>query len=135
MIVAVIAMRMMQAPVDDVVQMVAVRHGLVTAAWAMHMATGSTGVAGMIAAVGVGGADLDHMLVVVRLAVDLVAVVQVAVVQIVHMVAVANGLMAAAGSMLMVVVGMGLAGVRHGGSSAVVDHSGLRVGECREHAG
>jgi len=121
MIVAVIAMRMVQAPVDDVVHMVAVGHGLVTAAGAMHMTIGSASVASMFAAVGIGGADLDDMLVVVRFAVDLVPVVQVAVVQIVQVVGVANGLMATAGSMLVVVVGMSLAGIGHKGSSAVVD--------------
>jgi hypothetical protein len=36
-VVAVIAMRMMEMPIDKVIHMIAMRHGLMSASWAMHM--------------------------------------------------------------------------------------------------
>jgi hypothetical protein len=82
-IVAVVTVWVMQAPVDDVVDVVAMRDGLVPAAGPVHMATLVAGSYVMLTLVGVGVAYLDGVLVVVHLAVHLVAMVQVAVVQIV----------------------------------------------------
>ena len=84
MIVAVAAVRMMQAAIDEIVHVVAVRHRRMTAAGAVHM----TGVRGAHrrACVGIGRADRDAMFV----HVVTVLVMQVPVVQIVHVVAVTD---------------------------------------------
>jgi hypothetical protein len=37
MVIAMIAMRVMQVAVDQVIDVIAVGHGLVSAAWAMHV--------------------------------------------------------------------------------------------------
>jgi hypothetical protein len=107
-----VAMRVVQMAVDQVVDVVAMRYGLVAAARAVHVAGFVPGAAvGRGADRGVAGADLDHVLI------DMVAmgVVQVAVVQVVHVVAVAHGGMAAAGAVGVVVrvVVLGVAGA-HG---------------------
>jgi hypothetical protein len=112
-IVAVVTVWVMQAPVDDEVDVVAMRDRLVPAAGPVHMATLVAGSYVMLTLVGVGVAYLDGVLVVVHLAVHLVAMVQVAVVQIVQMVAVANGLVAASRAVLVDVVRMDLAVLGH----------------------
>jgi hypothetical protein len=98
-----VAMRVMQMALDPVIDMIAVRHRLMAAAGAMNMPCRVTGAA-MVqgAAVGVVAGHLDHVLV------DMVRmrVVQVAVMQIVDMAAVPDRGVAAAGTMLVSVLGM-----------------------------
>lgn len=111
MIVAVIAVLMMQTPVDDVVDMIAVRNRLVSATRPVHMAALAAGGDALLAAIGIRLANLEHVLVVVDLPVHLVRMVQMAVVQIVNVLAVTDGLVAAIGAVGMIVIGMGLAGL------------------------
>jgi hypothetical protein len=107
-----IAMRMMQVAIDEVIDVVAMRHRLVTAAGAVDMASlmpGALVVGG--AGVGIRRADLDHMFI------DMVPmrVMQMAVMQVIDVIAMANGGMAAARAMLVIVVlVMGMGAVRHG---------------------
>jgi hypothetical protein len=98
-----IAVLVMQAPVDQIVDVVAVRHRFVSAAGAVHVTRLVVGAAVLgIAAVGVAVGDLDHVLV------DVICmqVVKVPVVQVVDVVAVLDGDMAAPGTMLVGVVVM-----------------------------
>ena len=101
-VVAVVAVLVVQAAVYDVIGVVAVRHGFVAAAFAVNMA--GTGLYG-VAAVGVGGVYIEAVLVVVAV----VFVVQVAVVDVVDVVAVFDGGVAAAFAVNVLVVGMGMA--------------------------
>jgi hypothetical protein len=101
--IAMAAVRMVQMTIDQVVDMVAVRHGLVAATrtvlvaplMAAAIVTGRAGV-------GIGRAHLDHVFV------EMVAVrvMQVAVVEIVHMIAVPDRGVAAARTVLVRVVMM-----------------------------
>ena len=102
-VVAVVAMRMMQVPVDQIVDVVAVRHCLVSASGPVLMPRLMTFAAVLRrAALGVLGRDLDHVLVdMVR-----VRVMQMPVVQIVDMIAVAHGGVAAARPVLVRMVGV-----------------------------
>ena len=105
-VVAVVAVRVMEVPVDQVVDVVAVRHGLVPAA-------GAVGVGGVVSFAGVtrrtvrrvGLVDLEAVLV------DVVAVgmMQVAVVQVVDVPFVIDADVAALGAVGVVVVGVGRA--------------------------
>ncbi len=101
MIVAVVAVRMVQVAVDEVVHVVAVWHGFVAAARAV-LVVGGVGLAVVVrsACVRVLRADLDRMLVVV----PLVGVMEVAVVQIVDVAVVFDGSVAAAGAVDMLVI-------------------------------
>jgi hypothetical protein len=103
-VVAVIAVRMVEMAGDAIVHVVAVRHRLVATVGAVLMAC-LMPTAAMVrgAAVGILVRDLDHMLV----DVTFVRVVEVAVVQIVDMVAVMHRSVSAARSVLMGMVGMG----------------------------
>lgn len=98
MIVAVITMGMVQVAVHEIAHMIAMGHRLVAAAGAMDM-TGLVAAAIVLrrALIGIGGAHLDHMFV------DMVPVgmVEMAVMQIVHMVAVLDRGMAAIGAVLV----------------------------------
>lgn len=111
MIVAMVAVRMMQVTADQIVDMVAVRHGLVAAAWAVHMlpVVATAAVAGR-ATFGIGRADRDHMLV------DAVAmrVVQMTILQVIDMAVVLDRGVAAAGS--VAVAGLLGVDVFHGAS-------------------
>jgi hypothetical protein len=102
-IVAVIAMRVMQVTVDEIVDVVAMRHGFVAAAWTMNV-IGAVTAAAMVrrADGGVLVTDIDRMLV------DMIAVrmMQMTVVQIIRVIAMADRDMAATRSMRMIVVGM-----------------------------
>ena len=93
---------------DEVVDVVAVRNGLVATAWAMNVTLGvaCTAVGGR-ADRGVRSADIDDALVDVRV----VSVVQVAVVEIVDVVAMANRGVTAGGTVDVRVIGVG--GVVH----------------------
>lgn len=106
MVVAVVAVLVVQATVYDVVDVIAVRHGFVAAACAVDVA--AAGVYG-VAAVGVGLAHFDDVFVVVAV----VLVVQMAVVQVVGVAVVADGGVAAACAVDMGVVFVGVA-VAHG---------------------
>ncbi len=112
MIVAVIPVWMMQATIDQVVDVIAMRNRLVTAPGPMHMAGLKTGTAMLRrAAVRIAVGYLDHMLV------DMIAVrmVQVTVMKVVDVVAVPNGDMTAPGAVLVVMVGVLRMGTRgHG---------------------
>ena len=99
MVVAVVTVRMVQMAIDEVIDVVAMRHRFVAAAGAMHVA-----VAVMVggADVRVGGADGDGVFI------DVVAVrvVQVAVVQVINVAFVLDGGVAAACAVLVFVVGV-----------------------------
>ena len=103
MIVAVIAVWMMQVAVDQIIDVVAVRDRLVAASWAMNMA-------GLVprarvsrrAPVGILRRHFYDMFI----DVTRMHVMQVTIVQIVHMITVLHGRMAASGTMLVVVVGV-----------------------------
>lgn len=100
-VIAVVAVLVVQPAVYDVVDVVAVRYGFVAAAFAVNMAV--TGLHG-VAAVGVGGVYIEAVFIIVAV----VFVVQVAVMDIVDVVAVFNGGMAAALVVNVLVVGMGM---------------------------
>lgn len=101
-----IAVLMMQAAVHNVINMVAVRHCLVSATFAVNMIAA---LMGMVAGIGIGFVYIQHVFVIMAV----VLVVQMAVVQIVHMIAVFDGRMAATGAVDMIVVFVGMA-VAHG---------------------
>lgn len=114
-VVAVVAVRMMEVAADAVVQVVAVGNCLVTAAGAVHMA-GIMTAAAMIrgAAIGVVGGDVDHVLV------DMISMrmVEVTIVQVVDMPAVPHGGVPAIRTVLVSVVRMvGRGASSHRGSS------------------
>ena len=100
-VVAVVAVLVVQTAVYDVVDVIAVRYGFVAAAFAVNM-TG-TSLHG-VAAVGVGGVYIEAVFVVVAV----VFVVQVAVVDVVDVVAVFDGGVTAAFAVNVLVVGMGM---------------------------
>ena len=102
MVIAMIAMGMMKMIADEIVDMVAMRHGLVPAAWPVHV--GRLMAATLVTRrtpVRIGRADLDLVLV------DMIAmhVMQVAVMQVVDMALVQYRRMAALRPMLMSVIG------------------------------
>jgi hypothetical protein len=113
MIVTVVTMRMVQTTINDVVNVIAMRNRFMTAARAVHVAVCLAPVDPVLAAVRVGLADGDDVLVIVNQTVDLVRVVEMAVVQVVDMVFVAQGLMPAAGAVTVIVVRMGMAVLIH----------------------
>jgi hypothetical protein len=88
-VVAVVFVRTVQPPLDQVVDVIAVRDGLVSAAFAVRVRRVATD--GIGVAAGVRLIDRDHVLV----DVPLVGVVQVAVVQKVDVIVVAHGGVAA----------------------------------------
>ena len=98
MIVAMIAVRVMQATLDEIINVIAMRHGGVAALWTMDM-RGFVALVAVFrrAAVRVAVAHLDHMLS------DAVAawMMQMAVVKIVNMVAVLDGEVSTAWTMTM----------------------------------
>jgi hypothetical protein len=97
-IVAVIAVRVVQMIADAIIDMPAMGHRLVTAARAMHM-TGVVTAAAMVSGtnIRIRARHFDHMLV----DMPLMRVVQMAVMEIVDMPFVAHGLVAAAGAVLV----------------------------------
>jgi hypothetical protein len=102
-IVAMVAMRMVKMAVDEIIDVIAVRHGLMSTPWAMHVPRLMT-FATMIgrASVRVSRTHFDDMLV------DVIAVrmVEMAIMQIIDVVAMANGCVTTAGAMLVIVIGM-----------------------------
>lgn len=109
-IVAVAAVRVVQVPADEVIDVIAVRHRVVAAALAVgvRLVVGAAGVRGR-ASGGVRAADLEGVLV------DVVAVrvVQVPLVQIIGMARVRDGRVAAALAVNVIVLAVGLV-VAHG---------------------
>ena len=103
MVVAVIAVFVMQTAVDDVVNMIAVRYGFVAATFAVNVAVAAVN---RMAAVRVGFIDAQCMLVVVTV----VLMVQVAVVQIINVAFVFDGSVAAVCAVDVVMMFVGFAG-------------------------
>jgi hypothetical protein len=97
-----IAVRMMQPSIHEVIEMVTMRHRFVPAGRAMLVRAAHL----RCALHGIGGVDGDGMLV----DMILVHVMEVAIVQIVNMTIMANGCVAAVRAMLMGVVRMVLLG-------------------------
>ncbi|MDH2384858.1 hypothetical protein [Bradyrhizobium sp. CER78] len=112
MIVAVVAMLVVQSAVHQVVDMVTMRNGLVPAAHAVDMASlMALGLALGRASIWIDLTHLDHVLI----GVIAVRMVKMAVVEIVNMVTVAHSGMATAWAMMMRVLCLGqMLGLRHG---------------------
>src|SRR5216684_8663589 len=120
-----IAMRMMQVVSDAVVEVIAVRHRLVTAIGAMHM-TGLMTAAAVVcrALVGIVVRHLDHVFV----DMILVRVVQMPVMQVVDVAAMAHGGVAATRPMAMGMVGVaGVGAGRHFQSSLSCRETAVRL--------
>ena len=111
MIVAMVAVRMVQVAIDQVVDVVAVRHGLMPTVRAVNVAGGMTR-AGVLrrADVGMGRVNLQHMF--VNRAVGF-HMVQVPVVQEIDVALVLDGRVPAVLTVLMIVVIVNVAGVCH----------------------
>lgn len=99
MVVAVVLVRVVQAPVDEVVSVIVVRDGLVPAAGTVDV-TGGIVVGGVGVPVGMFAVDCDGVLV----EVVVVRMMEVPVVQVVDVPVVSHGGVPAAGTMLMVVL-------------------------------
>ncbi|MEA1052876.1 hypothetical protein U5801_24155 [Lamprobacter modestohalophilus] len=113
MIVAVVAVRMMQPTINDVIDVIPVWHRLMTTAGPVHVAVFLASGEPVLAAVGIDCADGNDVLIVVNQTVDLMRMMQMAIMQVVDVVFVLQGLMAATGTMVMVVMGMGMAVLAH----------------------
>ncbi len=120
-IVAMVAVLMMQAAVDDIVDMVAVRNGFMTATLAVNV---RAAMMGFVAIVRIGFVYFQNMLVIVAV----VFVMQMAVVNIVDMVAVFDGGMAAIGTVNMIMILVGMA-VAHGRLLVFVGINGFNIGD------
>lgn len=102
MVVAVAVMDMMQAAVYQVVDVVAVGHGFMAAIRTVDVIGGVAGALAMGALVGIGGADVDDVLI----HVIAMHVVQVAVVEIVDVPVMLDGGVSAIRPMLVAVIGV-----------------------------
>jgi hypothetical protein len=94
---------MVQPAVDQIIHMIAMRHSFVPAAWSMNMTLFMTDmVMQRMASIRVGFADFDDVLI------DMIAmrVMQMAIVEIIHVIAMFYGGVAAADPVLMVMVVM-----------------------------
>ena len=120
-IVAVVAVRMMQVAVHEIIDVIAVRDRFVAATGAVDM-RGVVAGAGRGVAVGIRGADFDDVLI------DMprVRMMQMPVVQVIDVPVVLHRSVAAVGAVLVVVVGMNVAGAHSGG--------GLLLGEASPSA-
>ena len=110
-----IAMRMMKVPFDQVVHVIAMRNGFVSATRSMHMApiVRAAAVLGC-ASVGIGRRHFNRVLV------DVVAMhmVQMPIMQVINVSTVADGRMPAIGSVdVWVVAVLGIGASRHGSAS------------------
>jgi hypothetical protein len=101
MVIAVVAVWVVQVAIHEVIHMVAMGHGFVAATFTMNMAL-LVPAAGVLrrAAYGVCGSYVQGVLV----GVALMRMVQVAIVQVVHMVAMLNGRVTTACAVLVAVV-------------------------------
>ena len=103
MVVAVVAVWVVQVAIDEIVDVVAMRYCFVTAAGAVHVSRFvATAVVVGRASVRVGGADCDDVLI----NVVTMLVVQVAVVQVINVAFVLDGGVAAVRAVLVFVVGV-----------------------------
>lgn len=106
MIITMPIVLMMQVTIDEIVDMISVRHCGMSTPWAMDMIRVMTGT---LVPLGTGIrvllADLDNVLI------DVIAmgVVQMSIVQVVNVVSVLDGNVTAVGSMNVIVVGMDFA--------------------------
>ncbi|MEJ1118153.1 hypothetical protein V9K92_06705 [Phyllobacterium sp. CCNWLW109] len=101
MIIAMIAMWMMQMPIHEIINMIPVGYGLVAAARTMHMVSiVARAMMFRCAAIRISSAYLKHVLI------NMVAmrVMQMAIVKVVHMIAVTNGGVAAIRFMLVIMI-------------------------------
>lgn len=96
-----VAVRVMEMAVDDVIHMIAMWDRLMTATRSMHVTVGIDDVFDAGAAAGVFGRHREHMLVHRSV---LVLVMEVAVVKVVDMVAMLDRRVSTAGAVLMLVV-------------------------------
>ena len=111
MIVAVIAVRMVEMTFDQIVDVIAVRHGLMAAARAMYVPCRMPG-ARMLRSAGrwIGGSHRQHMLDDRAVA---VGVMKMTVVQVIDVTFVLNGGMPAIRTVLMFVMSMYFTGMCH----------------------
>ena len=117
-VVAVAAVRMMQVPVHEVIDVVAMRDRFMAATGAVDMRSIVAG-AGRGVAVGIRRADFDDVLI----DVPGVRVVQMPVVQVIDVPVMFDRGVAAAGAVFVVVVGMNLAVAHMGGGWKSGNHS------------
>jgi hypothetical protein len=102
--------RAMEVIAHQVVDVIAVRHGLMTTRLAVLVIGGMAAAAVLVrAAIGVRAVDLEHVLV----DVTLMGMVQVAVVQVIDVIAVLDAGMAAAWAVAVLVIGMNRVLARH----------------------
>lgn len=100
-VIAMVAMLVVQPTIDQIVDMIAVRHRFVAATRTVEMPVIMTRmVLDWMATAWIGCADFDHMLI------DMIAmwVVQMAIVQVVNMVTVLYGSVTATGAVFMVMM-------------------------------
>jgi hypothetical protein len=104
-IITMASVHMVQVAIDQIIDMIAVRHRFMAAAGAVHMAAGQRGGT----AIGIGRGYRDHMFI------DMIAmrVMQMAIMQIINMAFVVDGGVAATGPMHMGMAGVGV-GATHG---------------------
>lgn len=102
------AVRMMEPALHEVIRVIAVRDGFVTAARTVDVFCVMRA-ASRLTAIGIGGVHRQRVLVVMTL----VRVVQVAVVQVIDVPVVLDRRVAAAGPVLMIVMFVGVVLVRH----------------------
>lgn len=99
------AVGVVQMARDEVIDVVAVRHRFVSATSGVHVVLGmARAIVCRRAGCGVPGADFEHALV----HVSVVGVVKVTIMQVVDMIAVANGRMAAIGAVNVLVIRVGI---------------------------
>ncbi len=104
MIVAMTVMGMVQAPIDQVADMVAMGHRFMAAARPVHMlaSMAQRAVGERRASAGIRRADLDDMLI----HMVFMGVMKMTVMEIIHMIAVLDGGVAAARSVDVIVIGV-----------------------------
>jgi hypothetical protein len=120
-VVAVITVRVVQATADKVIDVIAVRHALVSTGWAMYVTCAALPWSALRR---ICGARLDDMLI------DVVSVrmMQVPIMQVVDMIAVTDGSMTASRTMLMRMVCVcGARAGRHGRPPLSYSHSSGRA--------
>ena len=104
MIVAMSGMNMVQPAINQIIDMIAVRHRFMATTRPVHMGAGQRG----RAAIGIGGGNRDHMLI-NMIAVDMM---EMPIVQIIDMAIMMDGRVAATGAVDMGVIGVDVAAHR-----------------------
>jgi hypothetical protein len=105
------AMRMVQPALDEIIRVVPVRHGFMTAAGTV-LVSGGVARFGRLAAIRVGGAHRQGVFVIVTF----MRMMQVAVMEVINVPVVLDRRVAAAGPVLMLVMFVCVMFVRHEGS-------------------